>query len=193
MGNELENTANVENKDASAPETSDKDKQIKTLEAEIAKLKNAVTNASADASKWKKDFQEKKAELESRMTEEERAKAEQDAATAAMQQELETLRNERNVANHKAQLTSIGFDGDLAQETAEAINNGDSAKLFDGIRRFIASHDKEMTSKALMSNPVLSGGNTDKVVTKEEFNNMGYKEMLAFKNEHPELYAEYIK
>ena len=36
MGNELENTANVENKDASAPETSDKDKQIKTLEAEIA-------------------------------------------------------------------------------------------------------------------------------------------------------------
>ena len=189
MANELENTPNVE----TTPEPSDADKRIKSLEAEIAKLKNAVTNASADASKYKKEKQEIENQLKSKMTEEERTKAEQDAATAAMQQELETLRNERNVANHKAQLTSIGFDSELAQETAEAINGGDSAKLFDGIRKFVASHDKELTSKALLNNPVLSGGQTDKTVTKEEFQKMGYKEMLAFYNEHPELYDEYTK
>ena len=192
MANELENPTNVETKE-SAPDTSELDKRIKALEAENAKLKQAVTNASADASKEKKEKRELAEQLKSRMTEEEKAKAEQEAANAAMQQELETLRNERNVANHKAQFTAIGFEETLAQETAEALNSGDNAKLFEGIRKFIASHDKELTAKALMNNPVLSGGQTEKVVTREEFKDMGYREMLAFKNEHPDLYSEYMK
>ena len=91
MANELEKTANVENepetKETQKTESTDLDKRIRQLEAENAKLKQSVTNASADASKWKKQLQEK-------MTEEERTKAEQDAANAAMQQELELLRNE---------------------------------------------------------------------------------------------------
>ena len=186
MATELENTSNVENTETKPVDTSELDKRIKALEAENAKLKQSVTNASADASKYKK-------ELQAKMTEEEKAKAEQDAATAAMQQELETLRNERNVANHKAQLTEIGFESNLAQETAEAINSGDAAKLFAGIRKFVESHDKELTSKALMANPVLNGGaKTDKVASREEFNAMGYREMAAFKNEHPDLYEEYM-
>ena len=187
MGNELENTQNVENEGTKSEVTStDLDKRIKALEAENAKLKQSVTNASADASKYKK-------ELQAKMTEEEKANAEREAATAAMQLELETLRNERNVANHKAQLTAIGFEESLAQDTAEAINGGDTAKLFDGIRKFIASHDKELQAQALLNNPTLTGGHMDKTVTREEFNRMGYKEMLAFHNEHPDLYDEYMK
>lgn len=192
MENELVSNTNVENEKETTASIPDLDKRIKALEAENAKLKQSVTNASADASKWKKEKQEVENQLKSKMTEEEKAKAEQDAATAAMQQELETLRNERNVANHKAQLVSIGFDGELAQETAEAINGGDTAKLFDGIRKFIESHDKELTSKALLNNPVISGGSTEKVASREEFNRMGYKEMVAFKNDHPDLYNEYM-
>ena len=185
MVNELENTPNVETESTPAPAV-DKDKQIKALEAEITKLKQSVTNASADASKYKKQLQEK-------MTEEEKAKAEQDAATAAMQQELELLRNERNVANHKAQLTSIGFEETLAQETAEAINSGDAAKLFDGIRKFIATHDKELQAKSLMSNPILSGGEAKKRMTHEEFQKLGYTERVKLFNEDPELYKEMTK
>ena len=62
------------------------------LEAENARLKQSVTNASADASKWKQQMKEKDDALKARMTEEEKARAEQEAATAAMQQELETMR-----------------------------------------------------------------------------------------------------
>ena len=185
MVNELENTQNVET-ETKPVESTEKDKQIKALEAEISKLKQSVTNASADASKYKK-------ELQARMSEEERTRAEQDAATAAMQQELEMLRNERNVANHKAQLTAIGFEETLAQETAEAINKGDSAKLFDGIRKFIATHDKELQAKSLMNNPVLSGGEAKKTMSKEEFNNMSYTERVKLFTEDPELYKEMTK
>jgi predicted RNase H-like nuclease (RuvC/YqgF family) len=189
MANELENTTNVE----TTAETSESERRVKALEAEIAKLKQSVTNASADASKYKKEKQEIENQLKSKMTEEERARAEQEAATAAMQQELEMLRNERNVANHKAQLVSIGFEENLAQETAEAINAGETAKLFDGIRKFIATHDKELQAKSLMNNPVLSGGEAKKTMSREEFNKMGYTERVKLFNEDPELYKEMTK
>ena len=189
MDNELEKTASVEVN----ANPSESEKQIETLKAEIAKLKQSVTNASADASKWKKEKQEVENQLKSRMTEEEKAKAEQDAATAALQQELEMLRNERNVANHKAELASIGFDDALAQETAEAINAGDTAKLFAGIRKFIASHDKDIQAKSLLSNPVLPGGGSRKTMSREEFESMGYTERVKLYNEDPELYKEMTK
>ena len=193
MANELEKTANVENepetKEAQKTESTDLDKRIRQLEAENAKLKQSVTNASADASKWKKQLQEK-------MTEEERTKAEQDAANAAMQQELELLRNERNVANHKAQFVSIGFDEDTAQEVAESfktVKPDDLTVLFAGIRKFIESHDKSIRSQNLMSNPVLNGGEAKKKMTKEEFDKMGYKERVAMLQSDPDLYHEMTK
>lgn len=189
MANELENTVNTEVTTDTAPA----DDRVKELEAKIAKLQQSVTNASADASKWKKQYQEADNALKAKMSDEEKAKAEQDAANAALQQELEQLRNERNVANHKAQLTAIGFDGTLAQETAEAINSGDTAKLFDGIRKFIATHDKELQAKSLMSNPVLSGGEAKKTMTKEQFNALSYKERVELFNTDPELYKEMTK
>ena len=187
MANELENAVNTnETKETQTVDSSELDKRIKALEAENAKLKQSVTNASADASKYKK-------ELQARMTEEEKTRAEQEAATTAMQQELELLRNERNVANHKAQLTAIGFEESLAQATAEAINSGDTAKLFDGIRKFIASHDKELQAKSLMSNPVLPGGEAKQTMTKAEFDGLGYKDRLKLFNENPDLYHELNK
>ena len=190
MDNELENTSNVE-VNAESSET-----KIKALEAEIAKLKQSVTNASADASKYKKEKAEIESKLQSKMTEEEKARAEQEAATAAMQQELQALRSERNVANHKAQFVSVGFDNDLAQEVSESFKNVEPEALtvlFDGIRKFIASHDRELQAKSLMSNPVLSGGEAKKTMTQAEFDKMGYKDRVALFNTDPELYKEMTK
>ena len=189
MANELENT-NENGANESKPEqkidVSALEARIKQLESENGKLKQAQTNASADASEWKKKYQAK-------LSDEEKANEERETATAAMQKELDELRTERNVANHKAQFVSIGFDNDLAQETAQALNSGDTAKVFDGIRKFIASHDKALAEKAMLNNPTLPGGNASKTVTREEFNKMGYREMLAFKTEHPDLFEEYSK
>ena len=54
MENELEKTTSVENN----PDTKSLDERIKQLEEENKKLKQSVTEASADASKWKKKNQE---------------------------------------------------------------------------------------------------------------------------------------
>ena len=189
MANELENTNETNESTASAeqkPDTASLEARIKQLESENGKLKQSVTNASADASDWKKKYQAK-------LSEEDKAKEQQEEANAALQKELEELRTERNVANHKAQFVGMGFEDELATETAKALNSGDSAKVFDGIRKFIASHDKQIAEKALLNNPTLKGGSSTKTVTKEEFDKMGYREMVAFKSEHPDLYDEYMK
>lgn len=168
--------------------------RLKSLEAENGKLRQSVTKASADASDWKHKFQEKDELLKSKMSNEERAKQEQEAAYAAMQEKLTALEAERNIANYTAVLgaSDIGMDADTAKSVAEALHSGDTDKVFAGIRKFILAHDKAAAEKAMLNNPTLPGGNTSKVVTKEEFMNMGLEQMQAFHDEHPDLYKEYM-
>ena len=192
MANELENP-NTETKTEAKSEqktndTASLEARIKALETENGKLKQSVTNASADASEWKKKYQ-------SQLSDEQKAKEDRDAATAAMQKELEDLRTERNLAKYTAALVGqdIGMDADTAKVVAEALNAGETDKVFDGIRKFVASHDKALAEKAMLNNPKLPGGSTEKTVTREQFKQMGYREMLALKQEHPDLYNEFMK
>lgn len=193
MANELENTnnnQNTENKNAEqrVADTKDLEAKIKALEAENGKLRQANTNASADASEWKKKYQ-------STLDEATLAKEKQDEANAALQNELETLRRERNIADYTGKLVAqdIGMDAETAKAVAEALNAGETDKVFDGIRKFITAHDKSLREDALRNNKTLPGGNSTKTITQAEFDAMGYKEMLAFKHEHPEQYAEFTK
>lgn len=195
MANELENANENVNKEQSPADNKDLEARIKQLEAENGKLRQANTTASAEASKYKKAMQEKDEALKARMSEEERTRADQDAATAAMQKELEDLRNERNIAKYTGALVAndIGMDAETAKEVAEALNAGETEKVFDGIRKFITAHDRSLRESALRNNPTLPGGESTKTVTAEEFQQMGVREMMRLKAEHPEQYAEFMK
>lgn len=193
MANELETTVQngteeTKQETAETANLAELQKQIKALESERDKLKQSVSNASADASKWKKQYQEK-------LSAEEMAQAKQDEANAAMQKELEDLRRERNVAKISGALVAndIGMDAETANKVAEAMNAGETDKVLDGIRQFVITHDKALNENAIRGNQVLSGGKTTPVVSRQDFDKMGYKELVQLKNEHPELYAEYMK
>lgn len=197
MANEPTNTneTNVESKGTESKSTADLEARIKELEAENGKLKQATTNASADASRHKKEAAEWKDKYNSRLSEEEKAKEDQANATAAMQEELENLRKERNIAKFTASLAAsdIGMDAETAKAVAEALNAGETEQVFDGLRRFIIAHDKALREDALRNNRTLSGGSTTKTITKEDFAKMSYTEMLALKREHPDQFAEFTK
>ena len=194
MDNELNETVqnteqtSKENSDSPTVDLKELQKQIKALESENGKLKQSVTSASADASKWKKQYQEK-------LSAEEQAQIKQDEATAAMQKELEDLRRERNIAQISGALVAndIGMDAETANAVAAAMNAGETDKVLDGIRQFINTHDKALRESAIRNNPTLPGGKTEVTVTKADFEKMGYREMVAFKQQNPELYNEYMK
>ena len=185
------------NKTGNEPDTNqiDWEARAKALESENNKLRKSVTEASADASKHKHNAEELQKQLNERMTEEERAKAEEAERNAARDKELEELRTAMNVAKYSASLMAndIGMDTETAKAVAEALNAGETDKVLDGIRKFIVTHDKSLRESALKNNPVLQGGAIDKTVSKAEFKAMSLSEMMAFKAEHPDLYAEYTK
>lgn len=183
------------NKTGSEPENnvSDLEKRIKELESENGKLKQSVNSASADASRHKHEKEELQKQLNERMSEEERAKAEEAKRNEERDKELEELRTKMNVATYQATLTAadIGMDTETAKAVAEALNAGKYDSVFEGIRRFITAHDKTLREDALKNNPTLPGGASDKVITKEEFKNMSLSEMMNFKNDYPDLYTQY--
>ena len=172
--------------DKTEPTVAELQEQLRKLESMNEKLRQANTSASAEASKYKKQYNEL-------LPEKERLENAQKEQEASLRQELEELKAERNVANYKSQLLSVGVDDELSQEMAVAINGGDTAKLFDGLRRFIAAHDKQLKENAFRTNPTLPGGETPKAVTKEQFDKMGYTERLEVFNKHPDLYKEFTK
>lgn len=189
LNNTVQNNESSEQKNESATvDLKELQSRIKALESENGKLKQSVTNASADASKWKKQYQEK-------LSAEEQAQVKQDEANAALQKELEDLRRERNIAKISGALVAndIGMDAETANAVAEAMNAGETDKVLDGIRQFIIAHDKSLKENAIRNNQTLQSGKIAPVYSKEEVDKMGYKELVQLKNEHPELYAEYMK
>ena len=188
MANELENSNGTN--EGQEVNVADLQRRVRELESDNDKLKKAQTNASADASQWKKKYQDT-------LSEQERAQAQRDEDFAAIQKERDDLRLKMNTAERTAALIGIGFDEDGAKAIAPSLvglSDADAGKVIDGIRKFIATHDKQMAEKAIMNNPTLPGGDApNRVATKAEFDAMSLSERNDFYINHPELYAEYTK
>lgn len=153
---------------------------------EVARLKDALNNASSDASKYKKLLREKQ-------TEQEKAEAERAEKEAEREELLKSLMREKEVSTNTAEFLSIGFDTDLAKKTAEAFADGDKTTVFANIKSFIENHDKGLKADILKQTPKPVSGGADKGITKEQFDKMSYSEMVAFKKENPEAFKQFTE
>ena len=136
-----------------------------------------------------------KKDLKARMTEEE-VKAQ--AAAEELEKyktEAEALRREKNIANNKAQFISAGFDEALAQETAEALENGDFATVFKNQKTVIENVKKIAKGEAMAQTPTPAGKADEggKTITKEQFNSMSMAERTELYKTNRELYDELSK
>ena len=136
-----------------------------------------------------------KKDLKARMTEEE-VKAQ--AAAEELEKyktEAEALRKEKNIANNKAQFISAGFDEALAQETAEALENGDFATVFKNQKTVIENVKKVAKGEAMAQTPTPAGKADEggKTITKEQFNSMSMAERTELYKTNRELYDELSK
>lgn len=185
-----ENTTNAVTEQQGAPEP---DVTLETLKAELdrlkdenSKLKNAQSNASADASKYKKQLQE-------RMTEQERAANETKELIERLKSENAQMKRNQTLAEQTSGFMGIGFDADLAKKAAEAHVDGDFSSMINTLRDFITQHDKNIRADELRNTPRPGAGAVALAVSKEQFENMNYKERLKLYNEQPDLYNELTK
>ena len=152
--------------------------------AEIEKLKAALSKSNSEAADYKKQLREK-------MSAEEAKAKEEAERMAEIQNKYEALLKESEISKNKARLLGLGYEDKLASETADAIVNGDSNKVFENQKKHLEMLEKRIREEVLKSTPRPAGGNTGKAITKEQFENMGYSERVKLYEENPEIYKEY--
>ena len=134
--------------------------------AEITKLKTALSKANSESAEWKRQFREKQ-------TESERAEAERNEAFQKMQDELTTLKREKVLSEYSKQCMALGYDADLAAECAEAMADGRFNDVFAIQQRFMAAKTKEIEAAALNKQPGLTPGTPPvQSIEKDEENKM---------------------
>lgn len=108
-----------------------------------------VSKATFD--KTASDLAAAKKQLKERMTAEEQATAEREAADKAIQEELKELRRDRAVNQHFARFVKLGYDEELAKSTAAAMVDQDFDTVFKNQQAFLAARDKAMKKEATMA------------------------------------------
>ena len=151
--------------------------------AEVDRLKNALTKSNSEAADLKKQLREK-------MSAEE-IKAKEDAEKMeALIKERDALLKEKTVASHKAQYLALGYEEKLANETAEALANGELDKVFANQKKHHESVEKKIKADILKDTPRPEGGNGSETITNEIFSKMSIAEQYKYSIEHPEEYKK---
>lgn len=135
------------------------DDKLKALEAfeyednaaELEKQKAAVSKANSEAAAWKKKHNE-------RLSEDEQQKQQQAEDIAAMQKELDELRRDKTVSQFTAKFIAQGYDEKLAADTAKAMADGDTDKVFANQQTFLEAYAKQVKASAIQGTPKPAAG-----------------------------------
>lgn len=147
------------------PSVEELQQQLATLQAAIDKQKKAIDNATNDAAEWKRKFRATQSDAE-------RAEAERAEAEKVLRAENEALKRDKIVGAYSNRALALGYDADLAAQTAEAMANGDMNAVFDGIGKILEATKTKTATETLSRQPSLSTGTppTARDVQKEEDN-----------------------
>ena len=109
---------------------------------------------------------------------------------ADMQAELKTLRRDKDISSYMADYISLGYDNDLAKETAEAMADGNFEKVFANQKKFKSNFEKQIRTEILGDTPRPDGTGGQKNYTKAEFLKLPYEKQLEYIKDHPNYQSE---
>lgn len=119
--------------------------------AEIERLTTALSKSNSEAASYKKQLREK-------MTEDEIKKKEEADRMEELQSKYDALLKESTISKYKARFLALGYDDALATETAEAMANGDTEKVFAAQQKHLDTVDKKIREEVLKDTPRPTGG-----------------------------------
>lgn len=127
-----------------------------SFDTAILKEKKSRDELAKENADWKRKFRE-------RQTEEERKAEELAEQQAANDKELGDVRRELNILKMAKQYMGIGYDEELATETATAFIDGDTETVFSNQKIFSEGLKKNMKAELMKDMPVPPSGNETKV------------------------------
>lgn len=131
-----------------------------------------------------------KKQLREKMTEDEQKKQKEQEEREELQNKYDKLLRESVIAKNKAKLVALGYDESLADETATAMADGDSEKVFINQQKHLTAFEKKVRAEALKDTPKPTPDGDFKTMTLEKFRKLSPAERAAFYEEHPEEYKE---
>lgn len=155
-------------------------------EEEVGKYKSAFDKTASEVARLKKELNEKR-------TEAERLEAERKENQEKLEAELKDLRRGKMISEYTNQFLANGYSAELAKSSAEAMSDGNMSVVFNDLAKVLKSNAAKVKEELLSGTPKPSGGDTEKTVTKEQFDGMSYTERVALKNDNPELFQELNK
>lgn len=157
-------------------------------EAEIKRLKDALSKSNSENADWKRKYN-------SKLTEEEQGKAlqeERDAYTKSLEQKVAKIELGAELSKGiKDEKVLNGVVDDLiAGKNIDAIK-----KINAYIDTRVANAIKEHDADLLRSNPVPppTSPTNNGGVSRKDFDKMSYAERVAFKEKNPETYKKYTE
>lgn len=149
---------------------------------EVNRLKTQLSKANSEAADYKRKLEEK-------MTADEKKAADEAEAKKQMEEEIKTLRRDKQISSYKASYLAMGYDEALAEDTASAMTDGNMEKVFANQKAFQEAHDKAVLAGAVKTTPTPPAGSSgNATVTAEQFAKMGYSERVELRKTQPELY-----
>ena len=143
--------------------------------------KDVFDNTASELAKTKKALKEK-------MTEDEAAKQKEQEEKDELQSNYEKLLRETTISKDKAKLLALGYDEKLADETAEAMADGDSEKIFSNQKKHLDAVEKKVRAEALKDTPKPTPDGDSKTMTLEKLRKMSPAERLEFSTNQQEEY-----
>lgn len=122
--------------------------------AELERMKNAVSKANSEAAEWKKKHN-------ALLSEDEQKKQANEESFKKMQEELESLRKDKTISEYTAKYISLGYDKELAADTAKAMADGDMAKVFANGEKHAQALEKKIKENLINKTPKPDGSGGD--------------------------------
>lgn len=108
--------------------------------------KDKADKYATEAADWKRKHN-------ALLSDEEKRKAEREESDAKLKTDYDALLKETTTAKHKAKFLALGYDENLAEQTAAALVGGDTETVFKNQSVFIANRDKAMKAELLKDTP----------------------------------------
>lgn len=121
--------------------------------AELQNQKNLLTKANKEAAEWKRKHNEL-------LSDDERNKQAREEEITNLRNQVAELQKKELLSSHKASFLALGYDDALAEETATAMVEGDTAKVFANQQKFLTAHDKNFEAELLKKTPRNGEGGT---------------------------------
>ena len=120
-------------------------------EAEVNRLKAALSKANSEAADYKK-------QLRTKQTDDEVAAAAQKEEHDRLVQENADLKRSMALSERKAKLLAMGYDESLADETAAAMVDGDMDKVMANQSKYLEVQKKNIQADAMRKTPRPAAG-----------------------------------